>query len=986
MNLIIGIAGLIIRIIALGKAFNLLRYSKNYRVILLILLLIAFIVHPLLNMGFSSETWTFLPFSIMMLYIGTSLLAFASAHFLGYYVKRYTQSNKDFERRLAVFDEFISSSPVLYFIIAEEKIVYCNPATVVVSGYSEEELFKQKYHHILHPSDYSLLESIIEQQDEDNTTIQKTIRIKNKQGHIRWLHATFTTVSYNEIPAIAASAQDITNQIKTEKILLKAEERLRFAVEATDLVVWDCDPVADRIRLESTPSTFPVKNYPEYFPFSTFLKHVDPRDKQRVISTLTAIKNKNERFAIDFRVLVPRRKSEWWHMEGRSYAASGNRSARIIGTSRCIQAQKKASQVIRKNEELIRFQADLLANIGQMIIAQNNKGEIVYWNEEAKKLVGDYADDSLPIDPDKYNIPSQYRIIHDKEIMQTLRSGQQWSGERKAYLLNGETIPLHVNVSPFKNKKHEMEGFILIGTDLTEYKKIQAELKTSQKQLKLQMHQLQSIYTMAEIMKEAEDLPAIYEAAAQGLYQVSDLNRVAILMLNKDKDLEFTYSNQLPAPYQDILLQHCTWVNDAQFRKDRYISDVFHESTCPILAQTFVDEGISSLASFPLMHQNQILGKLIAFWDEPVNLVPIKTQILRRIADQLAIAIVKKKAEIQLKHRTNELQTIADNIPDQIIRLDSNYKLLFANKATFEGTSLSQKDLSDLEHFFRAQKTASLWRTKLDNVFNKGSMQEFEYETEHNGTGTPRHYQAIVVPEKQHQGDQTTSLQSVVGIIRDTTENRQLQKFIVDMNARQQRKIGQDLHDELGQLLTGIGFLVAGLKKDLEECDAPKEELTKISDLVEKSIAQTRILAEGLNPVTLELYGLVTSLQRLTLHTEKLYNIPCTFRSNADLDTIKEETAYQIYRIVQEAMTNSVKHGAPSLISVSIHEKKANLVLEITDDGTGIDWDQLRDGGQGMQIMKYRTRMINGELSIDSQKGKGTTVSCIIPFEKNHRA
>ena len=983
MNLIIGIAGLIIRATALVKAFNLLRYSKNYRVLLLICLILAFFIHPIVNLGFSAEEWGNLPFSIMMLYVGTSLLAFASAHFLGYYVKQYTRSNRDFRQRLAVFDQFISSSPVLYFIIAEGKIVYCNPATVLVSEYSEEELFDNKYNTIIHPEDHSILEIILEEQDEENTTTQKTIRIQSKKGATRWLHATFTSVSYNDKPAIAASAQDITQQIKTERILLKAEERLRFAVEATDLVVWDCDPIADRIKLESTPSTFPVKNYPEFFSFNAFLKHVDPRDKKRIAKAHKAIINTNKRFQVDFRVLIPGSDSEWWHMEGRSFAGTASRPARIIGTSRNIQSQKKAREVIKKNESVIRFQADLLANIGQMIIAQNTKGEIVYWNEEAKKLVGEYADDSLPFDPDKYNIPSQYRIIHNEEIMESLRAGKQWSGERKAYLLNGEIIPLHVNVSPFSNKMGELEGFILIGTDLTEYKKIQAELKSSEEQLQLQMHQLQAIYTMAEIMKEAEDLAAIYKAATEGVSLVSDIDRIAILMLDEDNQLTFTYAHNIPANYQAILLEHCTWINDTQANEDVYISDVQSSSTCSKLAQSFADEGIRSLAAFPLLHQNRILGKMITFWKEPVCLVPVKTQILRRIADQLAIAIVKKKAEIQLKHRTNELQTIADNIPDQIIRLDSNYKLLFANKATRERTTLSQKNLSDLEHFFSTKKTISLWRTKLGNVFNKGTMQEFEYETEQNGNGSPRHYQAIVVPEKPTQETQANSLQSVVGIIRDTTENRQLQKFIVDMNARQQRKIGQDLHDELGQLLTGIGFLIAGLKKDFEEHNDSKEDLDKISELVEKSIAQTRILAEGLNPVTLELHGLITSLQRLAIHTEKLYNITCSFRSNAAIEEISDETAYQMYRIVQEAITNSVKHGNPTLISVTLHHNEHNLILQIIDNGKGIDPVKFREGGQGMQIMKYRTRMINGELTIDSTPSEGTTVTCIIPYTEN---
>ena len=453
------------------------------------------------------------------------------------------------------------------------------------------------------------MDSILEQQDEENTTSQKTIRIINKQGNLRWLHATFTSVSYNNKPAIAASAQDITLQIKTERILLKAERR-GFALQWKPPISWSGIMTPKQIvsSLNPTPSTFPFKNYPEYFGFNTFLRHVDPRDKQRALHTLKAIRNTNKRFEIDFRILVEGGESEWWHMEGRSYAAESNRPARIIGTSRCIQSQKKAREVIKKKEDLIRFQADLLANIGQMIIAQNTKGEIVYWNEEAKKLVGEYADDSLPFDPDKY-IPSQYRIIHNEEIMQSLYAGQQWSGERKAYLLDGEIIPLHVNVSPFRDKKGELEGFIIIGTDLTKYKKIQAELRASQEQLQLQMHQLQAIYTMAEIMKEAEDLTAIYKAASDGISVVSDINRVAILMLDDNNQLSFTFSQNLPEHYQAILLEHCMWVNDTQSREDIYISNVQSSSTCDKLAQSFLNEGISSLAAISLVTPKQNSGQ-----------------------------------------------------------------------------------------------------------------------------------------------------------------------------------------------------------------------------------------------------------------------------------------------------------------------------------------------------------------------------------------
>ena len=978
MNVVIGLIGLIIRLAALLKATLLLRCSKNYRIILFIGLITACAIYPIFSIASAAWSTSFTP--DIPAYLLTSILIFASVYVLEYYVKRYTQSNQDLARRITVFDEFINSSPVLYFIISNEKIVYCNPATVVVSGYSEDELFHGAYNQIIHTEDRDYLDTILLQSDEDNTATQKTIRLKTKLGHTRWLHATFTTVSYDKKPAIAASAQDITQQVKTEKILQKAEERLRLAVESTELVVWDCDPIKDCIKIESAPSTFPVKNYSEYFSFKSFLNHVDPRDRQKALSTFQSIKNQDTRFEIDFRVKVVGKKSEWWHMEGRSYAESHGQRARIVGTSRCIQAHMQDREVIEKKEAVIRFQADLLANIGQMVLAQNASGEIVYWNDEAKKLFSNLKDASLPFDP-KDLLPPQYRIIHNEGIMQTLRAGKHWSGEKEAYLPAGKLLPLHLSISPLTNKSGEFDGFIIVGTDLTEYKKIQAELKSSQEQLQVQMHRLQAIYTMAEVMKEAENLNSIYKAAADGISLVSDVDRIAILMLNEDKKLTFTYSQDLPEYYQAILLQHCDWVNNSHAENDVYVSDVQASSSCNKLAQSFADEGISSLAAFPLSHQHELIGKVITFWDNPIALVPVKTQIMRRIADQLAMAIVKKRAEIQLKDRTHELQTIADNIPDRIVRLDNNYNLLFANKATYAYPIFSEAGFSEAVPSFHNGKISSLWKKKLNTVFKKGVMQEFEFVYEENETGLPRHFQATVVPEKKQDNTQTISPESVVGIIRDITENRELQKLILDINARQQRKIGQDLHDELGQLLTGIGFLVEGLKRDFKTQNHSHAELASISELVEKSIAQTRILAEGLNPVTLELHGLPTSLQRLTLHTEKLYNIPCTFCSNCHSESLDEETAYQAYRIAQEAITNSVKHGQPSLISVSLHKNANNLVLKVIDDGIGLKHGMQRTGGQGLQIMRYRTRMINGELSINPRDSGGTSVTCIIPLE-----
>ena len=981
MSLSIGIIGLIIRLIAVIKAALLFRYSTNYRVFLLNLIIAPFLIHPLINLGFSANGWANLPDSIIMLYAATSILTFVSAHFVGYYIIQFTRTNKDIERRQEVFDQFINSSPVLYFIIVKEHIVYCNPATSFVTGFTEDELMGMYYSNIVHPDFRDRIKTIVHAQNADSTTIQETMRVSTKNGETRWIHATFTSLSYDGELAVAASAEEITRQLTSEQALLQAEERLRFAVEATNLVVWDYDPIADNTKIETVPSGFPIKGYPEYFKFESFLRHVIPEDRSRVQATANAIKNKNTRFEIEFRIQTDTIKDEWWHMEGRSFAATKNQPARIIGTSRCIDPQKKAQETLEKKEELIRFQAHLLSIIGQTVIAQNSRGELVYLNNSARKMFGDIPEEELPVDLDKY-IPPRHRIINKPEIMSALKSGNEWQGELEGYLLSKEVIPLFVTVSPYTNKAGDFDGFILVGTDLTDYKNIQSALEKSEEQLRIRMNQLQIIYNMAEVMKEAANLQEIYRSAANGLFSVSNCSRLAILTYDTVNNPAIIYSEGLTNSYSSETLAQYKWFSSNEHHGAIYISDVDESPDSHQLENIFAAEKISSLAIFPLVYLGNLLGKLITFWNEPVHLTSNNKQILARIADQLAIGIIKKKAEIELKNRTNELQIITDNIPDQIIRFDSNYEILFANKTSTDLKSLSNFRTTDLQAFLQNKDLTKLWKEKTEHVFAKKDMVEFEYEVPADEASPPRHYHAMVIPEAPQGTDPYRS--SVMGIIRDTTENRQLQKAIIDMSARQQRKIGQDLHDELGQLLTGIGFLFAGLRQDLVQHDlAAIKDLDEINKLVEQAIAQTRILAEGLNPVTLELHGLSTSLERLAIHTEQVYNISCYFESNYEFKNFSDEISYHLYRIAQEAITNSVKHSNATLIQVSLNLDNPKAVLTIEDNGIGFDPYSKKWDGQGLQIMKYRARMLGGDLSINSYPSVGTRLSCSVSY--NHK-
>ena len=215
---------------------------------------------------------------------------------------------------------------------------------------------------------------------------------------------------------------------------------------------------------------------------------------------------------------------------------------------------------------------------------------------------------------------------------------------------------------------------------------------------------------------------------------------------------------------------------------------------------------------------------------------------------------------------------------------------------------------------------------------------------------------------------------------RDITERRFLEKEILDITERERELIGQEMHDGMGQVLTGIAVKCKGLAlrlkdKSLEEM---KDALV-ISKLANKAIGQTRDLAKMLYPVDIETGGLVSALKTLALNTEKLLGVNCRLRAGKSVSVKNLVEAKQIYRIVQEAITNAVRHGKANNININLRSTKRGTVLSVENDG--LDFPKLlpRSKGLGLKIMKYRTDLIGGSLDIRKGDKGGTIVMCIFP-------
>ncbi|MBN2532042.1 MAG: substrate-binding domain-containing protein [Spirochaetales bacterium] len=208
-------------------------------------------------------------------------------------------------------------------------------------------------------------------------------------------------------------------------------------------------------------------------------------------------------------------------------------------------------------------------------------------------------------------------------------------------------------------------------------------------------------------------------------------------------------------------------------------------------------------------------------------------------------------------------------------------------------------------------------------------------------------------------------------------KRKRLEKEITEVSRKEQERIGQDLHDGLCQYLTGIAFMCNVLKnklkaKSMEEANDAEE----ILKLINQSIATTKNLARGLLPVELEEEGLVVALQDLAIKIEYQFKIPCHFSANDGVTISNNMVAVHLYRIVQEAVNNAIKHAKPDNIYIQLQKKNDKILLSVSDDGQGLPEDFKQNKGIGLRTMKYRANIIDAKIEIKRREKRGTIVIC----------
>ena len=544
-------------------------------------------------------------------------------------------------------------------------------------------------------------------------------------------------------------------------------------------------------------------------------------------------------------------------------------------------------------------------------------------------------------------------------------AGQNLEYEELVPFKNGSRF-LNVTYLPEKNGKGKVVGWIASLTDIT-------ERRVAERSLAEAVRQLSALYEFVRRRHEARKITEIYAAALEALMKTSVCDRAAVLLFDDQSVMRFVAWRGLSARFRKKVEGYSPWEPTERSPRPIYVED-FRQSDFP----------------------GKLIGELTICYDEPHCFDQDELDLALNIAGQLALAIERKQAETALLESEEIHGAFVRETEVGMARSDLKGHLVFVNKKLCEILGYDESELIG----------------KFRNLIQKGKPYQIEKRyVRKDGSLVWVNVTASAIRDGAHG-----KIKAAVAVIRDITErheaqlalqnanellekrvrertralvttNRQLRKEIsrrkglegeiLEISEREQRQIGQELHDSVCQHLTAIAYMARSMAIRLKNHRVVDVvDIEKIAELINDGVTEARTIARGLHPVEMNPDGFTAALHSLLQQRSQL---PYRLEIDDELSVPDPSVALHLYRIASEAIINANKHARASELVVRMRGSRNQITLSVTDDGVGIGHNHGKKAGMGFHVMEYRARSIGARLEITGIKPHGTRVSCSLP-------
>jgi PAS domain S-box-containing protein len=645
---------------------------------------------------------------------------------------------------------------------------------------------------------------------------------------------------------------------------------------------------------------------------------------------------------------------------------------------RNVTQKKEAEEKARKASELSEKVIDSLPGI--FFMHQKLTKGLFRWNKKLEIISGYTPEEIANKNINEFIDEADFDILI-KKLEEGFELGQT-ELETNILTKEGKKIPFY-----FTAMVIEVEGkpfLIGNGLDISQRKKAEAQ---SQKNFE----KIQLLAKLSEAISQAKNVHQIYEISLEALKKNIGADKVCIGLFDEKNQLKIVADNGLSESFKEHLQSNSFAGN--HFKETNFVI-ISAFDAAPALQQNtavFFAEGIKTAGYFPLIYQHKPIGEFTLLFNKPRTLSGDEIQLIETIARTVAFAINEKKYELALIASTQKYKLLFYNNPMPMWMLSyperdfvdvNEAAILHFGYSREEFMKMNARDLRPQEDWglylqlkqqiMATKSYKGIWRYKKKN----GEIIKVEiiaHDIIYEGNNV-RLLLANDIDEK---------IKAEERLQESYRQIRQLATHLQNIREEERTKIAREIHDELGQQLTGLKMYVSWLNKKMipQEIEI-KEKFQNTMELIEDTIKTVRKISTELRPSMLDDLGLLAAMEWQSNEFEKRSGITTSFIDLTGNKPIETKFTTGLFRIFQESLTNVARHADAKKIITSLAFDDKQLQLTITDDGKGFVVDDIGSKKTlGLFGMKERTMEMGGNYEIKSEPGLGTTVFITIPLQ-----
>jgi len=578
------------------------------------------------------------------------------------------------------------------------------------------------------------------------------------------------------------------------------------------------------------------------------------------------------------------------------------------------------------------------------IVITNVTGAIEYVNPKFTEVTG-YTVDEVRGENSRLLKSGELSAEEYQLLWRTILQGREWHGEFHNRKKSGELFWEAATISPIKADDGKITHFVAVKEDITERKQAEAALRKREEQYRRLFEDMLGGIMLLEVLCDGHENPVDHRLleANSAFEQMTGLKRSEEIG-RTSADLSIKLPPEVARRYYRVALegQPLHW-------------ERFNES---------LQRHYDVRAFSPAKGQCAIV-----FYDITARL----------------------RAEEAMRENEARFQQLANSITDVFWLISPDLQKVHYVSPGYEriwGRS-SASLYAHPQQWIEAILPEDRERVLAD--FSRLTNRESEISVEYR-VARPDGMVRWVLERGYRVLDAAGKVIRLTGLTSDTTERKMLEWQIATERERlehevlrhlekEQERIGRDLHDGLCQVLVGAKYRTGVLVKRLADMNpASAVAAAKVVEkMINSTIQQARDLAKGLNPVKLEVNGLVFALEELAKEVESTGITHCHFRLCEDTSVSDRNVANHLYRITQEAVQNAIKHGKAEKISIALRERGGQLILNVEDNGVGFLANLEHPVGAGLHNMRMRASMIGGVLAIRPGRRRGSVISVSLP-------